>query len=115
MKRFILAGLSGLVFSAAIAPVTLAEPISYNPAANAVQASNLTPFELVSLANQGYLTAEGIPSQGALVTEYRLGRVSAADVIQAAIQGDRVSADVANDAGYASAVEAALDTVTYTR
>jgi gamma-glutamyl:cysteine ligase YbdK (ATP-grasp superfamily) len=114
MKRSILAGLSGLVLSVAIAPATLAEVTAYNPNAARATANQATPFELVSLANQGYLKAEGISSQGNLVTDYLGGRVDANTVVQAAIRANRVSADAANNQAYVNAVDAALKTVVRT-
>jgi len=114
MKRSILAGLSGLVLSVAIAPATLAEITAYNP--NAVQANTVqtNAFELVSLANQGYLKTEGITSQNALVVDYRNGRVDANTLVQAAVRANRISADTANDRSFVNAVDAALQATSHT-
>jgi hypothetical protein len=107
MQRFILAGLTTLVLSTAIAPAVKAEPTAVNPylvnTANA--ASQPTPVQLVLLANQGYFKAQGIPSSALLTSEYNLGAISAQDLVESAIQANRLSPQTANDARYVAAVD----------
>ncbi len=114
MKRSILAGLSSLVLSVAIAPAVLADVTAYNPNAGRSLAERTTAFELVSLANQGYLEAQGISSNDALVSDYLNGRVNAATLVEAAVRANRISAETASDRAYIAAVDAALKTVVRT-
>ena len=93
MKRLVLASLSILLASFTIVPTA--------------QARNheLTPFQLVNLARNGYLMDHGIPRFNQLSFAHRNNRISAEDVIQAAIDDDRVSAEVLEDQGYVFAVD----------
>lgn len=68
----------------------------------------LTPFELVSLANQGYFKNQGIPSYGALLQQYYQGTIRAKDLVQSAIKTNRLSADFLTNQSYVSAVENSL-------
>ncbi|HEY9623866.1 MAG TPA: hypothetical protein V6C78_26135 [Crinalium sp.] len=100
MKRFIVSTLSVLLLSA-IAPSAVK--------AESFQAS---PFQVVVLANQGYLQDYGIPKYNALTSGYAHGRITARDVVQAAVNGNRVSADKLNDPGYLFAVDTFLQHLT---
>jgi hypothetical protein len=100
MKRFLVSSLSVLLLSVAVAPGVKAETFQANP------------FQLVSLATQGYLQEYGIPKYSALVDAYSEGQITARDVIQAAINDNRVSADKLNDESYLSAVDNFLNNLT---
>lgn len=93
MKRLVLASLSILLASFTIIPTA--------------QARNheLTPFQLVSLARNGYLMDRGIPRFNQLSTAHRHNQISAEDVIQAAINDGRVSAEALEDQSYIFAVD----------
>jgi len=92
MKRLIVAGLSALLTSMLVVPVAQARTFE------------LTPFNLVNLARNGYLADHGIPRFNLLSSMYRQGRISARDLIQAAIDDNRVSSEVLEDQGYIRAV-----------
>lgn len=96
MKRFILAIASILLGVLTVAPTA--------------QASNpeLTPFRLVNLARNGYLTDQGIPRFNQLSFAHQRHRISAEDVIRAAINDNRVSAEVLEDRSYVAAVDSFL-------
>ncbi len=67
-----------------------------------------TPINLVSLAYRGYFRNQGIPGYGVLITAYRSGKISAQELVQIAVEANRVSAEVLSDSGYINAVEQGL-------
>ena len=75
---------------------------------NSSNASYLKPFNTTFLAYQGYFKEQGIPSGGALVFECQTGKVTAKDVVQAAIKANKLPAQVLNDQSYLNAVESQL-------
>jgi putative effector of murein hydrolase len=113
MKSFILASLTTLALATVVAPAAQATPkTAINPyvAGNELTNKFLNPASLVALANQGYFQAEGIPSNTLLVSEYRLGRVTAQDLVNAAVKTNRLPADVVNE-GYINAVDTHLQNI----
>jgi hypothetical protein len=66
------------------------------------------PVDLVFLAYHGYLKAQSIPSAGRLVDAHRSGMLHAKDLVQAAIQAQRLPAAALEDRGYVNAVENTL-------
>jgi hypothetical protein len=70
---------------------------------------NTTPFELVNLANNGYLRDQGIPANGLLAWEVNKGQLTATDLVKAAIQTNKVPSTALNDSGYINAVQLMLD------
>lgn len=73
--------------------------------------SKVGPFDLVGLAQQGYLENYGIPSHQALLTAYRSGEISAEDVVKSGIQANRLSSDVLNNSDYIAVVDSYLDSI----
>jgi hypothetical protein len=73
--------------------------------------SYLQPFNIVFLAYQGYLEGQGIPSMGTLLYQYQIGKVTAKDVVEAAIKAKKLPAEVINDEYYLSAVELQLSSL----
>ena len=69
----------------------------------------LSPFNLAYMAYQGWFTNEGIPAASQLVRNYRVGRISAQEVAQAAVQTNRLSADTLNDASYLNSLDNQLE------
>lgn len=114
MRRLILGSLSFLLLSSAIAPVIRAETQAINSATlnqTPELAKQLTPFELVSLANQGYLSEQGIPSSMALISAYQMGTVRAEEVVEAAIKANKLSPQFSRDRSYLNAVNSLLQTL----
>ena len=114
MKRLILAGLSVVLASTAIAPAVHAESRGQWLAMNAILvnqtiSSELAPFDLVSLARQGYFKQQGIPSYDGLFAAYRSGRLSAQDLVQSAIASHRLPAGFVADRNYLNAVESQFE------
>lgn len=109
MKRLIIGGLSALILAAAHAPAATAQRTALTSTTlRSTTTRALTPFNLVSLANQGYFKNQGIPSSGALMAAHRAGRVSAEDIVKSAVATNRLSLQVLNDQGYLRAVNAQL-------
>jgi hypothetical protein len=112
MKPLILGSLSLLLMSAATAPAIKAQPsLAVGPAEAGVVPSYVqqtTPVNLVSLAYRGYLKNQGIPSYGVLIAAYQSGKISAQELVQVAVEANRVSPEVLSDSGYLNAVEQEL-------
>ncbi len=112
MKHLIFGSLSLLLMSAATAPAIKAQPpVAVGPAEAGVVPSYIqqtTPVSLVSLAYRGYFKNRGIPSYGVLLSAYQSGKITAQDLVQVAVEVNRVSAEVLSDSGYLNAVEQEL-------
>jgi len=112
MKRFILASLTALSLSSTNIGIVKAEPMALNPYNyNQTYVTAITPFELVSTARTGQFTNQGIPSYSAFITAYVEGKVTAEDLIQAAIQTKRLPAEIVNDTGYLNNVKSLLQSI----
>jgi hypothetical protein len=70
---------------------------------------SVTPYNLVFLAFQGFLSGEGIPSAMSLIRAYRQNELSAKDLTQAAIKMNRLPATALQDKGYLADVKTQLD------
>lgn len=110
MQKLIYNSFFCLLILVAIAPKAQTETI--NPESESKKAvsspsiiQQITPFQLVSLAYQGNLNTDGIPSYGALITAYQSGRITAKDIVQIAVNNNRLTQDVLSDRGYLNAVE----------
>lgn len=99
MKRSIFAGISMLV-------VAIASPLSVNAT------SQTTPSNLANLARNGYFQEQGIPSYSALDTAIARGQVNGENLIEAAIEANKVAPETLNDEGYVNSVEMKLDLMT---
>jgi hypothetical protein len=119
MRRSISTLLTALLLSAAILPAavkaqtTETSPTSLNPyTAKQPSTNQLRPFNLAYLAYQGYLKAQGIPSNGALINALESRTVTAQDVIQAAVKANRLPEQALNDQGYRHNLEEQLTGLT---
>lgn len=92
--RHLVAGLlsSVLLSSVAIAPAVKAETVE------------VTPFQLVSLAQDGYFQDQGIPHGGTLITEMQTGQITSTELVRAAIDDGRLTANTLQDRSYLDAV-----------
>ena len=114
MRRSISVLLTTLLLSAAILPAaqaqtTEASPTSFNPyVANQPRGKQLRPFNLATLAYQGYLKDQGIPSNGALISAIASGTITAQDIIQAAVKTNRLPEQTLSDQGYRHNLEEQL-------
>ncbi|MFB2935824.1 hypothetical protein ACE1B6_11280 [Aerosakkonemataceae cyanobacterium BLCC-F154] len=112
MKNLIFGGLSVLLLSAIASPTVLAQTNTRYPVVNNEDSRYLiSPFDLVSMAYQGFFKNQGVPSAGALINAYALGDVEARDVVNSAVQTDRLPVRALNDRDYIKAVEWQLDSL----
>jgi hypothetical protein len=112
MRRSISGLLTTLVLFAASLPsavqaqTTSTAPISLSPnAVNEPKVNQLRPFNLAYLAYQGYLKDQGIPSNAALISAVASGRITAEDIIQAAVKTNRLPERMLKDQGYRNNLE----------
>ncbi len=76
-----------------------------NPvSSNSTSISYLKPFNLVSLAYQGGLEQQGIPSGGTLIFKQQNRNITAKDLVKAAVNVNKLPRQVLNDQNYLSAV-----------
>lgn len=76
---------------------------------SAMTTYQITPFNLVILARNGYFQQQGIPSYLALNNAYILGRVTSSDLVWAAVQANRISPKYLSDRSFLKAVAAQLE------
>lgn len=115
MKRAFVGSLTAVLLSAGMAPVAMAETVtevdsSFPAAAESVR-MDVTPFNLVFLAYQGFFESEGVPMASALISWYESGRIEAEDLVNIAIGMNRLSPDTINNEMYLDAVEFQLDSL----
>jgi hypothetical protein len=68
-----------------------------------------TPSNLLNLARNGYFQEQGIPGFSAFENALKSRQLTAEDIIQAAVQQDRLSADHLNDTVYVQSVNRLLN------
>lgn len=114
MRRLIFGSLSFLFLLAMSMPALQAQTTSGNPSdapAPSAPSSNaeVSPFDLVRLAYQGFLKEQDIPSGDSFLTAYHTRDVTAEDIVKAAIQANRLSPRFLNDSTYIADVESQLN------
>jgi hypothetical protein len=72
-------------------------------------ANAATPINLVNLARNGYFKEQGIPSHLALTRAIALGEIKGENLVQAAIEANRIPDESINDANYINSVDQQLD------
>lgn len=109
MKYKIFGSMSVLAVCFALAPVARVVAseasvaiVTPNIAGKAVEAN---AFNLASLAKNGYLQAQGIPSGLQLSRQIATGQITGADIVKAAVQAKQASPDALNDQAYIRAIE----------
>lgn len=108
MKRLILSSLSLLLLSTIAAPAVKAQPTrAYDPSPQRMTKANMeiTPFQLVFLAYQGFLENAGIPKAEQLLSEYDLGRITAKKLVQAGVNLNKLPANRLQDKAYITYVD----------
>lgn len=68
----------------------------------------VTAFQLVSLAYDGYFMDQGISGAGAFIDEVERGEVTPVKIVQAGIDDARLMPETINDQAYLHAVELQL-------
>ncbi|WP_341527830.1 hypothetical protein WKK05_00245 [Nostoc sp. UHCC 0302] len=75
---------------------------------NSSNDSYLKPFNLVSLAYQGGLKQQGIPSGGTLIFERQNKNITAEDLVKAAVKANKLPTGILDDQSYISSVKSEL-------
>lgn len=121
MKRLILGSLSILLMSTTVTPTLRAELITDALRGNQSQLQQtnvppriaarmeVTPFNLVFLAFQGFFETQGIPSSMGLVSAYQNKQVSAIDLVKIAVSMNRLPQKTLTDQKYINAVDSQLE------
>ncbi|BAY10111.1 hypothetical protein [Calothrix sp. NIES-2098] len=81
---------------------------SNNLPSHSTNISYLKPFDTAFLAYQGELKQQGISSGATLISDYQTGKVTAVDVVKAAINAKKLPSQVLNDSDYLSSVKSQL-------
>lgn len=76
---------------------------------SAIITDQITPFNLVVLARRGYFHQQDIPSYLAVSDAYNLGRITALDLVRAAVRANRISSKYESDRSFLKAVAAQLE------
>ena len=106
MKSALLVGLSAFALSlAAVATPTIAAETTAVDAITTGAIQQTPPVTLVSLARQGYLRNQGIPSNQALIQAIAVGQITPETLVRAGIQSNLILSDTLNDRGYLNIVE----------
>jgi hypothetical protein len=110
MKRFALASLSILCLSLVATTSVKAETSTEHSMLATTMSSNaqsikVTPFELVSRAYQGSYQIQGIPSFGSFLTASSSKKITAKDIIKAAIDAKQLEPGTQADLNYINDVD----------
>lgn len=65
----------------------------------------LSPFNLAYMAYQGWFVEENVPAASQLIRDYRVGRITALDVAQAAVKTNLLSAETLQDTSYLASLD----------
>jgi hypothetical protein len=103
MKKLLIASIPALLLSAAIA-VPSVKAQDAMPRVEVRMKLTLNPFNLTYLAYQGYFTEQGIPESGDLMQGFRTGRITAVQLVQAAIAQNRLPSSFLKNEAYINAV-----------
>ncbi len=112
MKGLIVSSLSILLISAATAPAVRADKAVLNPTITNSTGSNIpqiTPFNLVNLAYQGYFKDQGIPSYNGLNRAYTDQKVSAIDLVRSGVRAKRLPEETLSNQDYIRGVAEQLN------
>lgn len=90
----------------AIAPTVRATTVGQttNAALTAANIRQTSPVDLVSLARQGYLAQQGIPSGGDLTFAAQANQITPEEIVQAGVKAGRVAPESLQDQGYLNVV-----------
>ncbi|AFY97191.1 hypothetical protein [Chamaesiphon minutus] len=112
MKRLFLTSLSIVAISLSVSTSAQArgrtEPIATPTTQlsyNIPTPKYVTPFELVGSAYQGQYRAHSIPGFSSLIDGARTGKITAKDLVKAAIESGSLLPEMINDRDYLSNVE----------
>lgn len=78
-----------------------------------IQTEYKTPFELVGSAYQGQYRMQSIPGFGLLIYSYRIGKITAKDLVKAAIDAKTLPAQAISNRDYLSNVDWQLRSIQF--
>ena len=117
MKRFFSMAALAFVTSTVMIPAVNAQVVTDSTTRNNPHTQQLdqqiTPFNLVEGAYRGQFQEQGIPTYDTLISEYVEGKVTPKDIVQAAIQANRLQPTALQDKGYLNAVRTFLDDLSH--
>ncbi|MBW4419972.1 MAG: hypothetical protein KME13_12185 [Myxacorys californica WJT36-NPBG1] len=67
---------------------------------------SMTPYDVVFLAYQGYFRNQGLRGYGAFADGCNQGKLTAQDVVEAAIKANQLPRTIVNNRGFMNAVDA---------
>lgn len=106
MKLLVLGGVSFLLMSVAATSTVRSETtIAQATSSTLASTTNVEPFDLVFMAYQGFFTNAGIPSNAGLIDAYHFRRISARDLVKAAVAQNRLPSQAVDNQNYLNAVE----------
>ncbi len=114
MKKLLLAILPALLLSTtAIVPAAKAQSSDamQMPSVEVRMKITLTPFNLAYLAHQGYFADQGIPDSSDLMKGFNEGTITAAQIVKAAVDSNRLPAAFLKNDSYISSVKLQLYTL----
>ncbi len=107
MKKLLLAFVPALILSTtAMVPAAKAQ-VTF-PTMEVTMKLKLTPFNLAYLAYHGYFESQGIPEYSGLAEAFRSGKITAAQVVQAAVSTKRLPDSFLSNDPYIKAVSIQL-------
>lgn len=110
MKRFLSSGLVVIAISLAINTSVEAKDKPEVITKSVIQLNNnptenITPFELVGNAYQGQYRMQSIPGFGSLIYNVKTGKITAKDLVKAAIDAKALPSQAIADRNYLSKVD----------
>jgi hypothetical protein len=105
MKRFIATVVSSVVLSTVI--------FSAIAKAETAPTRTITPFQLVNLAENGYLSNQGIPQGNDFINQNEQGHIQSQQLVQAAINQGRLPASALNNTDYLNGVNTELTAIQF--
>jgi hypothetical protein len=115
MKRLFLTSLSMIAIGLAVGTSAQAQCRTQAIVKPTTKTSNniptsrsITPFNLVENAYQGVYQAHSIPGFGSLIDGARMGRITAKDLVKAAIESENLLPETIDDRDYLRRVEVQL-------
>jgi hypothetical protein len=114
MKRFTITSLSILCLSLTATTAVRAENrvqhlMKLDTMISAKSMSTeVTPFELVNRAYQGAYRMQGIPGFSSILTDYSSRKITAKDLVKAAIEANQLPAETQNDLDFLRTVDIQL-------
>ncbi|PZO36652.1 MAG: hypothetical protein DCF19_20820 [Pseudanabaena frigida] len=106
MKKLLLSLLPALLLSTtAIVPASqAADDAMQMPSVEVKMKVTLTPFNLAYLAHQGFFKEQGIPDSSDLMKGFNDGSITAAQVVKAAVDSNRLPSAFLKNDSYIAAV-----------